>query len=416
MCVEIITTGNELMNGLTRDTNFSWSAAQLASFGVAVKHHCSVNDDAEDLVHCFRVAADRSRFVVVSGGLGPTDDDLCASAASEFLESPLVFNERAYRVLTDKLALRGRKPNSRHRKQAMFPEMSEIVKNPAGTSEGFGFVYRNSKFYFLPGVPREFRVMFSEYVLPDIVSGSEKTGILSVKTLKTFGLGESEVAERLKGFSPKGVSVGYRIRSPEVHIRLAASGAHSRRTDELIRGARKQAVRRLGSFFFAEDDMTLEDATVSLLLEKGLTICFAESCTGGLCADRITNVSGSSGCFSGGVVTYSNDAKRKLLGVSRETLSQFGAVSEQTVSEMAVGARNLFRSDIAVSVSGIAGPSGGTREKPVGTVWFGFSHGSGTSCEMRRFAGAREEVKNFAASAAIDIVRKFGVDYVELKS
>ena len=414
MCVEIITTGNELMNGLTRDANFSWSAARLASFGIAVRYHCSVNDDAEDLIHCFYAAADRSRFVIVSGGLGPTDDDLCAATASEFLGTPLVFNQKAYQVLIDKLAKRGRKPNSRHKKQAMFPEQSEIIENPIGTSEGFSFVYKNSKFYFLPGIPKEFQNMFSEYVLPEIVSDSEKTDALSVKTLKTFGLGESEVAEKLKDLSPKGVSVGYRIRSPEVHVRLMASGMDREKAQTLIHSAREQVAQRLGIFFFAEDEETLEHATVSSLLEKELTICFAESCTGGLCADRITNVSGSSGCFLGGIVAYSNNIKQELLGVSEETLLRFGAVSEQTVFEMAVGARHLFQSDMAVSVSGIAGPSGGTREKPVGTVWFGFSHEAGTVCEMRKFVGSREEIKASAASTAIDIVRKFGIDYVEL--
>ncbi|MCY4378364.1 MAG: competence/damage-inducible protein A [Candidatus Dadabacteria bacterium] len=413
MCVEVITTGNEIMSGLTRDINFSWVAAELSSSGIEVKHHCAVADDLEDLLASFATASKRARFVVVTGGLGPTGDDLSALAASKFLGTPLVFNPAVYEDIARKLRKRGREPNIHHEKQAMFPEETTVIENPVGTASGFSFVSGNSKFYFLPGVPREFKRMFREHVFPDISSAVEKGNVLRVRVLRTFGLGESEVAEKLGGFSPEGVDVGYRIRLPEIHLRLTASGHDGEVLDSLLRDACAQAKERLGDFLFSQKDEPLEEATASLLLEKDLTLSAAESCTGGLCSSRFTDIAGSSAYFLGGTVVYSNDSKEKLLGVTADTLARFGAVSEEVVFEMARGVRELFGTDIGISISGIAGPGGGTAEKPVGTVWFGFSHvSSGTFCEKRNFTGTRDEIKNFAASTAIDMVRKFCLDYV----
>ena len=413
MSVEVITTGNEIMSGLTQDTNFSWVAAQLSSSGIEVKYQCAVADDLEDLLASFKTASKRARFVIVSGGLGPTGDDLSALAASKFLGTPLVFNSTVYEDIARKLEKRGRKPNTHHEKQAMFPEKTTVIENSVGTAAGFSFLSGSSKFYFLPGVPREFRRMFSEHVFPDITSGGKKGKTLRVRVLRTFGLGESEVAERLGDFSPEGVDVGYRIRLPEIHLRLTASGNDGEMLDSLLRDACGEAKERLEDFLFSLGDETLEEVTASLLLEKDLTLSIAESCTGGLCSSRFTDIAGSSAYFLGGAVTYSNDSKEKLLGVSAESLERFGAVSGEVVSEMARGARDLFGSDIGLSISGIAGPGGGTADKPVGTVWFGFTHVSyGTFCERRSFTGTRDEIKNFAAATAIDMVRKFCLDYV----
>lgn len=413
MCVEIITTGNEIMSGLTRDTNFSWVASELSSSGIEVKHHCAVADDLDDLLASFATASKRAKFVIVTGGLGPTEDDLSALAASKFLGTPLVFNPAVYEDIARKLRSRGREPNIHHEKQAMFPEKTVVIENTVGTAAGFSFVSGDSKFYFLPGVPREFRQMFREHVFPDISGVAEKESILRVRVLRTFGLGESEVAEKLEGFSPEGVDVGYRIRLPEIHLRLTASGHDGEVLDSFLRDACSQAKERLGDFLFSQKDEPLEEVTAALLLEKDLTLSVAESCTGGLCSSRFTDIAGSSAYFLGGAVVYSNDSKEKLLGVSTDTLTRFGAVSEQAVFEMARGTIELFGTDIGISISGIAGPGGGTAEKPVGTVWFGFSHAiSGTFCEKRNFAGTRDEIKNFAASTAIDMVRKFCLDYV----
>ena len=401
------------MSGLTRDTNFSWAAAKLSSSGIEVKYHCAVADNLDDLLASFAAASKRARFVIVTGGLGPTSDDLSALAASKFLGDPLVFNPAVHEDIARKLRKRGREPNIHHEKQAMFPEKATVIENPVGTAAGFSLVSGNCKFYFLPGVPGEFRRMFSEHVFPDIRGAAEGGNILRVRVLRVFGLGESEVAERLEGFSPEGVDVGYRIRLPEIHLRLAASGREGGELDSLLRDACAQAKERLGDYLFSQEDESLEGVTASLLLEKDLTLSVAESCTGGLCSSRFTDIPGSSAYFLGGAVVYSNDSKEKLLGVTADTLALSGAVSEEAVFEMARGARELFGTDIGISISGIAGPGGGTEEKPVGTVWFGFSHvSSGAFCEKRNFVGTRDEIKNFAASAAIDMVRKFCLDYV----
>lgn len=413
MRVEIITTGDEIMSGLTRDANFAWAAAALSASGVVASRHVSVPDSMEDLADCFTAAAKRADFVVVSGGLGPTDDDLCARAAAELLDRPLVFSDAAHENIARELRRRGREPGPRHEKQSMLPQGADILDNPLGTACGFGFVFGNAKFLFLPGVPREFRRMFSDHVLPEIKRLTKKEKFVSTKILKVFGLGESEVAATLENFSLEGVRVGYRISFPEVHVRFSVSGHCAEENGRLLRAAADETRILLGNSVFAEDDGTLEGAAAALLLEKKLTISVAESCTGGLCASRFTDVSGSSGYFLGGVVAYSDDAKRGVLGVASSTLERFGAVSSETVCEMASGAREVFGSDIGVSISGVAGPSGGTAEKPVGTVWFGFDSRRGTFSEKKKFAGSREEIKNISASKALDMVRKFCMDYVE---
>lgn len=414
MCVEIITTGNELMSGLTRDSNFGWAAARLSASGIETRHQGSVRDDLGDIVDSLSAASRRSRFVVVSGGLGPTEDDLSALAASRLLGSPLVFNRKVYEHILRVLESRGRKPGPRHEKQAMLPEKVSVIENAVGTASGFSFSFGRSKFYFLPGVPGEFRAMFERSVLPEIRDLARGGKVVSVKVLKVFGLGESEVADKLGDFSPEGVLVGYRIRFPEVHLRLSASASAVGKTESLLRSAAAEAKLRLGDFLFSEDDGTLEEAAAALLIEKDLTLAFAESCTGGLCADRMTDVAGSSAYFLGSAVVYSNDSKRGLLGVSDSALRGFGAVSSETVVEMARGARKVFGSDVGVSVSGVAGPGGGTPEKPVGTVWFGVSHASrGTFSEKRTFTGSRKEIKLAASSWAVNMVRKFCLDYVE---
>ena len=402
------------MSGLTRDSNFGWAAAKLSSSGIEVRRRSSVRDDLGDIVDSLSAASRRSRFVVVSGGLGPTEDDLGALAASRLLGSPLVFNRKVYEHIRRALERVGRSPDRGHEKQAMLPEKAAIIENSVGTASGFGFSFGRSKFYFLPGVPREFRAMFERSVLPEIRSMAREGTVVSTKVLKVFGPGESEVAEKLGEFSPRDVSVGYRIRFPEIHLRLSASGSSAAETESLLRDAAREARLRLGDLVFSEDDGTLGEAAATGLIEKDLTLSLAESCTGGLCAARFTDVAGSSAWFLGAAVVYSNDSKRALLGVSDSTLREFGAVSSETVLEMARGAREVFGSDVGVSISGVAGPGGGTPEKPVGTVWFGLVHGSpGAFSEKRTFAGSREEIKRAASSWAMHMVRKFCLDYVE---
>lgn len=413
MSIEIISTGNEIMSGLTLDTNFNWTAGVLASRGLSVNYHTSITDNLEDLVSAFRIAGKRAKAVIVTGGLGPTDDDLSAEAASRFTSSDLVFSQVVYDSIVKKLKDRGREPNDNHKKQALFPGNARTIENRVGTAWGFKFEFENTFYYFLPGVPGEFRAMFTTYVLPELETVIEKETYLSSRLLKTFGLGESEVAAILRGLDIPDVEIGYRLRFPEVHLRLVTQSYEQKEIDKRFEAAVKILSGKLGQSLFSTDGKTLEESTAELLFATKLTVSTAESCTGGLVANLLTDIPGSSAYFNRGVVTYSNEAKVEILGVSGGDLEKYGAVSAPVAEQMAEGVRKLSGTDIGIGISGVAGPGGGTEEKPVGTVFIGFSSGKGgTFSEKFRFQGNRKEIKQISASTAINLVRKFCLDTV----
>lgn len=396
------------MAGLTLDTNFSWAASLLTSKGITVGYHTSVSDDKDDLISAFDIASKRVKAVIVTGGLGPTEDDLSAISASEFLSSELVFDQQVYESICEKLRSRGREPNENHKKQAMFPKVSETIENKVGTAWGFKFKVNETWFYFLPGIPREFKPMFTEIVLPELETRLDKNEIVASKMLKTFGLGESEVAKRLNGIKLDGVVLGYRLKFPETHLRLVASGKSEIEVKKKFDNAIEIISSKLGDYLFSVDEKILEEVTAEILFKKKITIATAESCTGGLLASRLTDIPGSSAFFLRGVVTYSNESKVEMLGVSEEILGKFGAVSSEVVEQMAEGVRKLSGSNIGIGISGIAGPGGGTNEKPVGTVFIGFSYkNKPVFSEKYNFSGSRDEIKTISASSAIDLVRKF---------
>ncbi len=396
------------MAGLTLDTNFNWAASLLTSKGITVGYHTSVSDNKDHLISSFKIASKRAKAVIVTGGLGPTEDDLSSISASEFLSSELVFNQQVHNSICEKLKSRGREPNENHKKQAMFPEAAETIENKVGTAWGFKFEVDGTWFYFLPGVPREFKPMFTEMVLPELESALDKNEATSSKMLKTFGLGESEVARRLSGLKLDGVDLGYRLKFPEVHLRLVTSGNSEPEVEKKFHSSIDLISGELGEYLFSTDEKTLEEATAELLLKKKITIATAESCTGGLLASRLTDIPGSSAYFLRGVITYSNEAKVEMLRVSEKDLGKYGAVSSQVVEQMAEEVRKLSGSDIGIGISGIAGPGGGTPAKPVGTVYIGFSHkDKGVFSKKYNFQGLRFEIKTISSSAAIDLVRKF---------
>ncbi|MGH7885624.1 MAG: competence/damage-inducible protein A [Thermodesulfobacteriota bacterium] len=408
MSVEIITTGNEIMAGLTLDTNFNWAAGVLSEKGISVLYHSSVSDNVDDLISSFETAAKRAKAVIVIGGLGPTDDDLSAISASKFLSSNLVFNQMVYDSIVEKLKNRGRKPNENHKKQAKFPEISKVIENPLGTAFGFKFKFSEAVFYFLPGVPKEFKMMFLESVLPEIEKSISKNKIVLTRLLKTFGLGESEVAKKLSGIELGEVELGYRIKFPEVHLRLSAAGSNETELKRRLAASTNLISKKLGDYLFSTNDKSLEEAAAEMLFKKNITVATAESCTGGLLASRLTDVPGSSAYFLEGVVAYSNESKVQMLGVSKSDIDKFGAVSSEAAMQMAKGIRELSGSDIGIGISGIAGPGGGTREKPVGTVFIGLNYkDSRIFSKKYRFHGTRSEIKTLAASTALDLVRKF---------
>lgn len=412
MSVEIISTGNEILSGLTLDTNFSWASSRLSEIGVSVNYHTAVRDDLSDLISAFYDAEQRAKAVIVTGGLGPTEDDLSSLAASRFLSCPQVFNNDVYESIVEKLGSRGLKPNMNHRKQALFPEKSEILTNNLGTAAGFRIETDKAVFFFLPGVPKEFKPMFSEFVLPELEATSGKGSRLVVKTLKTFGLVESELANRLNGMSTEDIKIGYRLKFPEVHLRVVAE-LRSRDSESRLKKLIKEINERLGDNLFTDADESLEDVASRYLLKNNLTIATAESCTGGLLASRLTDIPGSSGYFLRGVVAYSNESKVDLLNVSADDIEKYGAVSSEVVVQMARNVREMSDSDIGVGISGIAGPGGGTEDKPVGTVYIGYSFKNGEDISQKHmFNGSRKDIKEITCSSVINKVRIFCLNYV----
>jgi nicotinamide-nucleotide amidase len=408
MKIEIITTGDEIMSGVTLDTNFYWVVDKLVSLGFDLGFHTSVGDDEEAIIEALRTAQRRAGAVIVSGGLGPTPDDLTAEATSRLFGVPLELNDEALEMMKRRFDERGYKFLQINMKQAYIPKGSKILKNLWGTAPGFQYEGEGVVFFFLPGVPKEFKAMIEEYVVPEL----ERRGIgrkkYKKKLVKTFGLRESEVAERLQGFEREGVEIGYRAHFPEIHLRISAYGDTENEAERLLSGLLEDILSRLGEYVFSTEGETLEEIVGKLLSQKRLTLALAESCTGGLVAHRITNVPGSSNYFESGVVSYSNKSKMEILGVPKELIESFGAVSGQVVEAMAEGVRSLANTDLSVAISGIAGPDGGTPEKPVGTVFIGISHRDKAAISRRfQFRGTREEIKLITSEVAFDLIRKF---------
>jgi len=408
MKIEIITTGDELMSGLTLDTNFRWAAERLSTMGFDLTFHTSVGDDEEDLKKAFGYAENRAQAIIVSGGLGPTPDDLSAGVASIYFGVGLELNRLALEMLEKNFRERGRQLSEINRKQAYFPRGSKILENFWGTAPGFQYERPGSVFFFLPGVPKEFRAMIDKYVIPELNSRSIDRPHVRTMLVKTFGLRESEVAEKLQGLGRDGIYIGYRSHFPEVHLRISAHADRDDVAQDLLDWFEGEVSKRIGDYIFSTKGEDLEQVVGELLSRERLTLAIAESCTGGLLAHRITNVPGSSGYFESGVVSYSNESKVDVLGVDDTLIESKGAVSAEVVQSMAEGVRKLANTDLGVGISGIAGPTGGSSEKPVGTVFIGIScKNKGTFSQRYQFRGLREEIKIISSEAALDLIRKF---------
>lgn len=407
MKIEIITTGDEIMGGVTLDTNFSWAAEKLVGLGFDLMFHTTVGDDEETMTEAFRAAMRRAEAVIVSGGLGPTSDDLTAAVASRFFGVPLELSSVALDMIEKRFKERGYKFSEINKKQAYVPQGSKILKNFWGTAPGFQCEKEGIVFFFLPGVPKEFKAMIEEYVIPELDRRSIGRKRYKTRMIKTFGLRESEVAERIHGIERDGIKIGYRPHFPEVHIRISGYSSTEEEAEKLVSEVVEEIASRLGEYMFSTDQATPEEVVGKLLFQQKLTLAIAESCTGGLITHRITNVPGSSNYFERGVVSYSNESKIEILGVPKELIESVGAVSAEVVEAMAVGIRKLARSDIGVAISGIAGPGGGTETKPVGTVFIGISHKKGVSSRRFQFKGTREEIKLISSETALDQIRKF---------
>jgi len=411
----ILAIGDEIVSGLTVDTNSAFLAQLLRSAGIEIAGILSVPDDEAAIVQALSRAADDAEYIVTTGGLGPTSDDLTTTCVARFAGVPLELHEPSLIAIEQRFRDRGMEMPANNRKQALLPRGSTVVPNPEGTAPGFICEAQRPRgarlIASLPGVPREMRRMAEESVLP-ILAKRAGAGRIGSRVFSTFGLSESKLDELLAGaIAPEEARLSFRAAFPRLQVRVSVAAPTDeelqRRLDELEARVRE----RLGDRIYAVGDEGLEETVGKLLRERRLSIATAESCTGGLIGHRLTEVPGSSDYFLLGTVTYSNRAKSEVLGVSEETLATHGAVSEPAVLEMARGVRRLAGASIGLATSGIAGPGGGTAEKPVGTVWLALVS-DGTEWTRRYDFGARGRswVKEMAAQVALDRVRRFLLD------
>lgn len=379
---EIITIGDELMRGEIVDSNKARIAERLLLLDLDCRHQVSVLDDPVDMADAFRRAAERSDFVLVSGGLGPTRDDLTTEVLAETFGRPLELHAPSLAAIEAFFARVGREMAETNRKQALFPAGADVLENPIGTAPGFSIREGRADFFAMPGVPRELDKMMDEQVLPriearlDSEEGAGGRHFVRAGLLATFGLGESTLEAELRDLARQGdVELGFRTSFPDNFLRPVARAKSAAEADARIADVTRAIRERLGPVVYGEGRDTMESVVGRLLTERGLTVATAESCTGGLIAERFTDVPGSSAYFLGGVVSYSNEAKAALLDVPEKLLAREGAVSEPVVRAMAEGVRRRFGSDFGIATSGISGPGGGSDEKPVGLVWIAVSRG-----------------------------------------
>src|SRR5215203_4072476 len=404
---EIVTIGTEMLLGDLVDTNTAWISQHLAELGVAIYRHTTVGDNPERIVEALREASSRSTLVITTGGLGPTSDDLTNACLSTLTGREMVEYPEAREHVNEMFKRFGRKPTENNYKQALFPQGTELIPNPVGTAMGALVEWEGTLFVTLPGVPVEMKSMFGETLEPLIRARSD--GSIVSKTLHFAGIGESALAKKVQEFlDATDPTVAPLAGQGKVRLRITTRAATEKEAQEKIAPVEKELITRLSDYYFGEGDETLEGAVGRLLQERGATLALAESCTGGLLAKRLTDMPGSSAFFGEGLVTYSNKSKERLLGVSHGLIIDHGAVSEPVACEMAEGARRVSGADYGLSVTGIAGPDGGTEEKPVGLVFVGISDSEATFAEkldLTAWARSRDSIRERSANRALDLLR-----------
>ncbi|NNL78431.1 MAG: competence/damage-inducible protein A [Desulfobacterales bacterium] len=410
MNAEILVTGTELLTGPVVDNHSAYIARKLEAAGVEVIRHSCVGDDPEAIEIVLKEISQRSEMAVITGGLGPTDDDTTAVAAARAAGVEVIEDSKALNSIKNYLKNRQIPLTNSRRKQAFLPKGSKCLINPIGTAPGFWLKIDRCQFFFLPGVPSEMQQMLANDVIPAInASKGTDSRVRLVKTLTVFGLPESTAGEQLAGFEdlfPQ-IKLGFRVNFPEIQVKLYARGSDEQSLQEQLEMASRWACRKLDNRVFSEAGESMPKVVGDLLRENGATVATAESCTGGLIADLLTDVSGSSDYFLLSTVTYANQAKMKVLGVSGETLDKHGAVSEETAKEMAKGVQQISGSTYGLATSGIAGPGGGTEGKPVGTVCIGLATADLVS--GHRFSyhfDNRRMNKHIFAVTALDLLRR----------
>ena len=406
MTAEIVSIGNELLNGNTINSNASYIAKHLHETGIIVQHIQTVGDDELMIVEAVSLALTRSQVVLVTGGLGPTHDDITKKCLADYFKSPLQFDEEILRKVKDRFEKHGIKMPEINRNQALVPRDAELMNNPIGTAPGMIFKKENNYVFVMPGVPREMQAMMDESVIPKLRKECPECRV-RVDLFRTTGIAESAIYEKIeqefKNFSD--YEIAFLPKFTGVDIRVIRHQPVMR-NEPLFEKFRELIYKNIGDYIYTTEPKDLEAVLGQLLTERKETVAAAESLTGGLIQDRLTDISGSSAYFMGGVVAYSNEAKVSLLGVKSETLVEHGAVSEAVASEMALGVQRRFNTDMGIVTTGIAGPTGATETKPVGLVFIGVAYHSRVKIKKYQFAGDRQIVKHRSAQATLELARR----------
>jgi nicotinamide-nucleotide amidase len=410
MKIATLSIGDELICGQLTDTNAGTIAAALLTEGLRVQRHLTVGDNEPDIMDALNELGRISDMVIVTGGLGPTADDLTSRAAARATGRRLVINEDArahVRQISSKLDSLIVCPLSD--KQSMIPSKSSLIPNPNGTACGFQLMHNGSFMFFMPGVPSEMIVMLRESVIPFLLERVTRKRVIRTVTFNLFGPSEPDVDELLLGIAKpeQGLVMGICVTFPWIRVTLRAEADNADAAAELLLSAGSQVQERLKEYVFSTSDAGMDDTVAELFRNRCLTLALAESCTGGLIAKRITDIPGSSAYFLEGVVTYGNAAKIRLLGVPSDLLDTKGAVSSECASAMAKGVRAAAGSDLGLAVTGIAGPDGGTEEKPAGTVFISLAAPDGCWTKRFQFHGSRHEVRTLTAWTAMDWLRRY---------
>lgn len=408
MNVGILVIGNELTSGMTQDTNSSFAARELNAQGWRVSAVVAVGDDAGAIKGGLDYLMGISDALIITGGLGPTADDITTVSVAEAFGLKLYTDDAVLRRLKERFAGFNIPWTENNAKQALFPEGAGVIDNPAGTACGFLVERAGKLIAVIPGVPTEARRMLEEGVIPLFRGRLGSRERVMRRAIKVFRLTESRIDQELaqEDLDIPGVDIGFYPHFPQIRVVITSRGPDAAVVEENLKRAGERITSRLGDYIFGYDNETMEGTVAALLTKKGLTLAVAESCTGGLITDRLTDVPGSSLFLERGVVVYSNASKVDLLGIPASVIEEHGAVSEETATLMAEGVRRLGGTDIGLATTGIAGPTGGTEAKPVGTVFIALSSEKGTACRRYRFRWNRRRNKEMSAQIALDMLRR----------
>jgi len=408
MNVEIITIGNELLIGQVIDTNSAWMGQELNKAGFDVSRITSIQDTETAITNALNEATNRVDVVLLTGGLGPTKDDITKETLAKFFNSELIFNQEAYDNMARFVKGRVKSINKLNAGQAYVPGCCEVINNPVGTAPVMWFNQDNKIVVSMPGVPGEMKTAMSKSIIPRLQK-RYSTGHILHKTILVFNIPEAVLAEQLEGWEgtiPKNISLAYLPGPGKIRLRLTSKSDNLELVEKDFAILTQGLYAIIGDSIYAEEDKGIQELLGDVLKRKKKTIAVAESCTGGTMGHLLTSIAGSSEYFKGGVVAYENAVKSKVLGVKKETLDEFGAVSSQVVEEMALGAKRLLNSDYAVATSGIAGPGGGTDDKPVGTVWIALAGDFGVKSQCFNFGKIRQRNIQRSSEAALILLLK----------